>query len=140
MYRHILVAYNGTAAATRALITALQLARASGGDVRVLCVAEPPPSLPPVSGWELELDRLWWDQCLGGWLLRASTLGREHGVPVRLAVAAGRPAAVIVRYAGRKESDLVVIGRGAGGRWRGWLGGTVGTISRRAPCPVLVVG
>ena len=106
--------------------------------MRVLCVAETPPILP-VSGWELEFERLAQDQCLGGWLMRASALGRERGVPVRLAVSAGRPAAAVVAYAARKGSELVVIGRHAGWRWLGWFCGTAATISRRAPCPVLVV-
>lgn len=139
MYRHILVAFNGTAVATRALLAALDLARDSGGEVRVLCVAEWSPVPPPVSGWELELERLARDQCLGGWLMRASALGRERGVPVRLAVSAGRPVAAVVAHAARRGSDLVVVGRGERGRWFGRLGGTAAGIGRRAPCPVLVV-
>ena len=75
MYRHILVGFNGTAGATRALHAALELARPGDGEVRVLCVAESPPSPPPVSGWELELERLGWDLCLGDWLARASAAG-----------------------------------------------------------------
>jgi len=121
------------------LRAALDLARDSGGEVRVLCVAEPLPPLPPVSGWELELERLARDRCLGDWLMRASALGRERGVPVRLAVSAGRPAAALADYAARKGSDLVVIGRGARRRWFGRAGGTVAGLCRRAPCPVLVV-
>jgi nucleotide-binding universal stress UspA family protein len=98
-----------------------------------------PPPIPPVSGWELELARLDQDQCLGGWLMHASALGRDYAVPVRLAVSAGRPATAIVHYAARRGSELVVIGRHAHRYWLGWLYGTAATISRQAPCPVLVV-
>lgn len=139
MYRHILVGFNGTAGATRALHVALELARPGDGEVRVLCVAEPPPALPPVSGWELELERLGRDLCLGDWLARASAAGAAHGVPVRLAVATGRGGPAIVRYAARQHSDLVVVGRRAGGRWWHRCGGTAGHVGRRAPCPVLIV-
>jgi len=126
MYRHILVGFNGTAGATRALHAALDLARPGDGEVRVLCVAESRLALPPVSGWELELDRLG----------RASAAGSAHGVPVRLAVATGRCGPAIVRFAARQHSDLVVVGRRAGGHR---CGGTAGHVGRRAPCPVLIV-
>lgn len=139
MYRHILVAFNGSAGATRALLAALDLARDWDSDLRVLCVAEPPPPLPPVSGWELTCERLAQDQCLGAWLMRACELGRERGVAVRLVLGTGRPVPAIVGYAARKQIDLLVVGRRAGGCWGNWFGGTAGAISRRAPCPVLVV-
>jgi nucleotide-binding universal stress UspA family protein len=108
--------------------------------VRVLCVAEPLVPLPPDSGWEAIIEQVWQDRLLGWWLGQATAWGHALGVPVRLAVAAGRPGQAIARYAARKRSDLLVIGRHEGGRWRGWRGGTVGWLSRHAPCPVLIVG
>jgi nucleotide-binding universal stress UspA family protein len=138
MYRHILVAFNGSAGATRALTTALDLARNWGSELRVLCVAAPPLILPPVSGWELLAAQLSQEHDLGRWLGAARELSQGHGVAVRFAVGQGRPAPTIARYAARRGSDLLIIGQRQGG-WVRKLGGMAGRIARLAPCPVLIV-
>lgn len=138
MYRHILVAFNGTAGAMRALATALDLALAWGSDLRVLCVAESPPPLPPVSGWELFAERLSQEHDLGRWLGEARELSHARGVAVQFAVGQGHPATTIARYAARRGSDLLVIGRRQGG-WVHRMRGMAGRIARLAPCPVLIV-
>ena len=62
------------------------------------------------------------------------------GAPVRTAVAAGKPAASIVRYAGEHRVDLVVMGtRGRGAVEQLLLGSVAAEVVRRAPCPVLTV-
>ena len=61
-------------------------------------------------------------------------------VPVEYVVAEGEPAAEIVRVAGEKNCDLIVMGSHGRSGVRRWLGGSVAEhVVRLASCPVLVV-
>lgn len=65
---------------------------------------------------------------------------REAGIAVALHVRVGSPAEEIVRLAGELGSDLIVMGsHGYRSVSDLLLGSTVENVTKRAPCPVLVV-
>ena len=72
-------------------------------------------------------------------LADAQRLGEERGVDVETELAFGRPARVIVEYAGLEEVEQVVIGsHGRTGAARVLLGSVAETVVRRSPVPVTV--
>ena len=73
------------------------------------------------------------------WLDVSLTSGADSGTEVAAEVVFGDPAPEIIRYAERWDSDLIVMGRGAGGLRRAVLGSVADAVLRHAPCPVLVL-
>ncbi|MDR5672940.1 Nucleotide-binding protein, UspA family [Halalkaliarchaeum sp. AArc-CO] len=72
-------------------------------------------------------------------LADAQRLGEERGFDVETELAFGRPARVIVEYAGLEEVEQVVIGsHGRTGAARVLLGSVAETVVRRSPVPVTV--
>jgi nucleotide-binding universal stress UspA family protein len=137
-FRRILVPHDFSDHATRALRTALDLARQSAGRVTVLHVVTPvypmaavpaawmpPPDLVPTARQELE--RL---------VKRAA--GRADAPPVACRVEVGDPAERIVALAAR--ADLVVMAtRGRSGLAHLLIGSVAEKVVRHAPAPVLTM-
>lgn len=72
--------------------------------------------------------------------LRAAAAELDAGSPVVTAVASGRPASEIVKYARRNVIELIVLGtHGRTGVSRALLGSVADAVTRRAGCPVLTV-
>jgi nucleotide-binding universal stress UspA family protein len=140
VYRNILVAIDGSPAATAALDEAIELARSDGARLVLISVAAPlrwrlaaPPYVPYPT--EHDLERAAWDV-----IKRAEALVPED-VPVSSVVRTGPAAAAIVARAEEGGHDLVVIGS----RGLGFLGSLLlGSVSRvvvaRSSVPVRVVG
>ncbi len=127
---------------SRAAVTrALDLARASGAEVTLLHVYE----LPAPSGAEAvvtgagALDRLQRDQehAMRAW---EGELRAPGGPVLHTDLALGASAETIVDRARRGGFDLIVLGtHGRTGFKRLVLGSVTEDVTRRAPCPVLVV-
>src|SRR5664279_6355691 len=67
---------------------------------------------------------------------------RELGsqVAARIEIREGRPSVEIVRLASQRRVDLIVVGRHRHHGLRHWLHGhTAGQLSKKAPCPVLLL-
>ena len=75
--------------------------------------------------------RSWLDASLEG--------GADAGGAATGEVVSGEPAQEIVSYAQRWNSDLIVMGRGAGGLRRAVLGSVADAVLQHAACPVLVL-
>ena len=145
----IVVGYDGTRPAERALGRATQLARAFGATVIVADVAAPEPPLatpgafgfPPyyyasVEGQGIRADEALWQRHRA----RIETFFAETGVAHEFAGVVGQPAQEIVEVAERRGADLIVVGTRQPGLLERLLEGSVSQgVARRAGCDVLIV-
>jgi nucleotide-binding universal stress UspA family protein len=139
MFRRVLVAYDGSQGATRALHAAVRLAVEQDAELIVLAVAGHLPHYgATVSEFEVayEIEA----QTCRRLLKEAVAYAHEHGATVRTEIRPGQAAQQLVRAAIEHDADLIVLGHsgrpGVGGLM---LGFTAERVSRSAPCPVLLV-
>lgn len=145
MYKRILVPVDGSETANKALVAALQIARDSGGRVRIIHVIE---EMAYLTGYEQ----------YGGYSGELISAMRENGNKVlndamAIAQAAGveadnllfdnfgeRLGEVVANTAKQWDADLIVVGtHGRHGIGRMLLGSGAEQILRLAPVPVLVI-
>lgn len=127
MYRRILVAYDGSDHAKKAVAHAVALAKAFGSSVCVITVAVDPS--------QASLDKA---QKIAS---EAAEALKSQGVALEeVAVRSGTPAAEILNYAEEKGVDLIVMGsRGLSALQRLVLGSVSQAVASRARVPVLIV-
>jgi nucleotide-binding universal stress UspA family protein len=132
----IVVGFDGSSAAERALDRAAELAGAEGRVVIVTATV----SLPPTAmSDEPVLDSPSPDQ-RDALLDRAATSLRARGLEPELFAADAAPADALMQAARDANADLIVVGStGAGYVTRAIVGSTAENVVRRAPCDVLVV-
>ena len=144
----ILVGYDGTRSAERALARATELAGAFGGKVVVVSVVAPQPidtsgafGLTPYSYYDVNqtdprTDEAVWQQH------RAEVeayLGKA-GIATEFVGVVGEPVGEIVDAAERVAADLIVVGTREPGFVDRLLGGSVSQgVARHAACDVLIV-
>lgn len=145
----IVVGYDGTRSAERALTRACELARVFDARVVVVSVAALEPLATPGPGAFGLMPYLYshGDEPVAA----DETLWRQHrervqafladgGIPVEFAGAVGQPAEEIVELAAREQADLIVVGTREPGFLERLLGGSVSQdVARRAHCDVLIV-
>jgi nucleotide-binding universal stress UspA family protein len=141
MYKRILVPVDGSETSTKALVAALQMARESGGRVRLVHTLD---ELAYLSGFEVSGDLIRLAREYAGKVLQdALEVARSAGVPAdsKLVEAAGaRLGEVVAAEANAWEADLVVVGtHGRRGVGRVLLGSGAEQVLRLAPVPVLAV-
>jgi len=141
MYKRILVPVDGSDTSKRALQAALQLARESGGQVRLLHVLD---DLAYLSGYEYVGDVLKIaHEYAGKVVAEAQAVAASTGVPAeaRLLEAPGKRLGDVVADEARAwGADLVVVGtHGRRGLGRALLGSGAEQVIRMAPVPVLSV-
>jgi nucleotide-binding universal stress UspA family protein len=133
----IVVGYDETDAARRALERAAELARAFGSRIVVTSVAQVLAAtsrgigavdpVEPLEHHERELQH-------------AQAFLAERGLDAALQPAVGDPASTIVEVAERERADLIVVGTREPGLLERLLGTSVSAgVSRRAHCDVLIV-
>ena len=132
----ILVAFDGSDAANKAFMLALEFAERFGAEVRVLSVARPPDF-----GGEVETEaviensRQNYHRLLRS--LQAASSGK--GLVMHFEVAVGHPAEQIIRHAEEWKAELVVVGHRGHTFFDRWLIGSVAKhVINHAPCAVLV--
>jgi nucleotide-binding universal stress UspA family protein len=131
--KHIVVGFDGSANARRALEAALDVA---GADTRLTVVAAAQASVPPgqalpVGDEGLEERR----RELEDARRHLAELGREAEV----VAVPGAPADVLVEEADRRGADLIVVGRrGLNGAERLVMGSVSSKVARLARCSVLI--
>ncbi len=135
--KHILVAYDGSAAAAKAFSLALELAGKYGAELRVLAVARPPEFGSEVETEAvIENSKRHCHQILKPLQAAASA---EKNIVIHFEVAVGHPAEQIVRHAEDWKADLVVVGHRGRTFFERWLIGSVAKhVINHAPCAVLV--
>ena len=146
----IVVGYDGTLAAERALTRAGELAKAFDANVVVVSVAAPEPAAlsggafglmpyyyypePDVTG--PRSDEALWKQHRQ----RVEAFFTEIGVPAEFEGVTGEPVEEIVDVAEARGADLIVVGTREPGFFERLLGGSVSQgVARRARCDVLIV-
>ena len=136
-FRSILVGYDGSAQADKAVEIAFSLAQDTDSTVLILSVARPPE--PPTSV-ELEamLDdaREHFEEKFKAFRERAAGLDLD----VKTDVIVGHPVEQIVHRAETDKVDLIILGRRGMSRFgRMIVGSTSEKVLRYAHCPVMVV-
>jgi nucleotide-binding universal stress UspA family protein len=128
----VMVAYDGSSAARRALVHAADLVGRSGtvAVVNVIRAQSVSARLETVSDAQRRRQRELLDE--------ARSLLASHGVHSNLVAACGNPYTEILEAAERHGSQILVVGRGR--RWRHVLGGSLAIrLASRAHRDVLVV-
>lgn len=144
----ILIGYDGSHSAERALARAAELAKVFGSKVVVVSVAAPAPIaapgafglLPYYSYGTEELssrtDEALWQQHRA----KVQAFFADAGLAVEFAGVTGQPAEEIVELAEQRQADLIVVGTRDPGFLERLLGGSVSQgVARRAHCDVLIV-
>lgn len=131
----ILVAYDGSESARRALSEAARLARGEDS-VTVVGVAEVLPQVGRAGAMLVPEEH----EQRRRQLAEATAILTERGIGADVVERQGEAAAMILDEAEKEEADLIVIGtRGLNSAQR-WLLGSVSTkVLHHAPCNVLVV-
>lgn len=141
MYKRILVPVDGSETSSKALVAALQMARESGGLVRLVHALD---ELAYLTGYEFSADLLGAARSFALKLLDdALAMAKAAGVPADtrlMEVAGGRLGEMVAAEARAWEADLVVVGtHGRHGIGRVLLGSGAEQVLRVAPVPVLAV-
>jgi nucleotide-binding universal stress UspA family protein len=131
--KKILIAYDGSEPAQRALEQAAELATAMGGRVTVVSVVPARSGRVASDPWD---DR----EVHTSALVEAKTLLAARGIEWDLREPAGDPAKTIVRIAQEDEFDTIVLGsRGQGRAARVLLGSTSEYVATHAKATVVIV-
>jgi nucleotide-binding universal stress UspA family protein len=132
----ILLAYDGSEGAKRALEQAAELDKSDGRSVTVVSVAET-VNLGRAGSHIVPEDE---DSERKRELAEAVELLSDRGVKVRAVERKGEAAAMIIDEAKKEDTELIVIGtRGLNAAERVVLGSVSTDVVHRAPCNVLVV-
>lgn len=139
MFRRILVAFDGSPGAWRALRQAIPLAREHNAALYALAVEEPVPhyraAADEARAEETEVAA-YFDRILAG----ARQVAAGQGVELHTEAVHGHAAQAIVEYASQIGADLIVIGQhGHSGVLERLLGSTSDRVVDTARCSVLVV-
>src|ERR1700751_1228030 len=115
MFKKILVAYDGSPEAGRALIVGIQLAKSLKADLRTVYVYEKLPALAAgymdfgVNGASIVLPRQAY-QYYRTLLVNAQQAARQQGIALKTELAEGDEVKAIAERVQRTESDLLVLG------------------------------
>ncbi len=135
-FRKILVGYDGSATAEKALEVALQMGTMMDAQVEVLSVVQPsePPAQDELQA-VIEGARARYETALQ----RIAKNARDNGIRITTGVVIGDPAARIIHNAEHGGADLIVVGRRGLTAFEKLVMGSVSErVLRHAPCPVLV--
>ncbi|WFO74657.1 universal stress protein [Desulfurococcaceae archaeon MEX13E-LK6-19] len=138
-FSRILVAFDGSVYAKKALNIACALSLALGCRVRVVHVVDTTHVGIMVSGIGIVLEKSLLEKGRS-LIIEAKELAKKHGVDVEVSLRRGHPADEIIREAKEWKADLIIMGsRGLGGFEKLLLGSVSDSVARLAPCPVLIV-
>jgi nucleotide-binding universal stress UspA family protein len=136
MFKKILVAYDGSEGAKKALEAGIKLAQLHQAELLVLAVQEEMPRTHIDTAFAETAFRQHLEQILA----EAQTRSQEAGVQAKTDMRLGHPAKTIVAVAEEGKFDLILVGHsGLSGVWGRFLGSTAEKLSRHAPCSVLMV-
>jgi nucleotide-binding universal stress UspA family protein len=138
-FHKILVGFDSSAGARRALSRSLQLAHSLGAELQVLSVLEHLPHYAATVG-EVDEAREAAEHEVALWQAEARRAAELQGVAVTTVIRAGHPARTLADYAREGGFDLLVVGNsGRSGIWGMLLGTTSDKVTSHAPCSVLIV-
>jgi nucleotide-binding universal stress UspA family protein len=138
VFEKIVVAYDDSPGARRALEIGVDLARRPGVELTAAAVEAHLPHYGATVG-EVDEERAVEEQACQRWLRAAEAYADEHGVKLHTMILAGHPAEKLVQAAQQSGADLLILGHsGHSAVWGRFLGGTVEKVSRHATCSVLI--
>jgi len=137
MTKHLLVAYDGSPSARKALDFGIDLGGELGADLFVLAVIRPPELADDVETEAvIESAKDYFDNQFA----QISEQVKAAGVQTRFEVAFGHPAEQIVLLAEKYQIDHIVMGHRGNTPFRRWLLGSVSKqVIDHASCTVTVV-
>ncbi len=139
MYKNILVAYDGSEGAKKALDRAIHLAKELSSQVLALWVRGSLPHYPETID-EVEEEREAATTFVNKITKELVQFSKRYDIEIHGDTKSGHPAKTIVDYAKEQNVDLIVLGhRGHSGLWGGFLGHTTDKVSENAHCSVLIV-
>ena len=131
----ILVAYDGSESAQRALVQAAELA-SNGSSISVISVAEPLPQFGRAGTMMVPEE----DEERRHDLTDAKATLAAKGIEAAVVERKGDPATMIVDEAEHEGADVIVMGTRGLNTAKRWLMGSVSSrVVQHAPCNVLVV-
>ena len=136
-FRKVMVGYDGSKQADKAVEVAFSLAQSTDAKVLVFAVARPPEPATMV-----ELDAMLEDarEHYEESFKKISKSAENLGVELETAIAVGHPVQQIVHRAETDQVDLIVLGRRGMSRFEKMIvGSTSEKVLRYAHCPVMVV-
>ena len=139
LYRKILVAYDGSPGARRALKAAIELADQSDAEVHCISVEEKLPYYAATLG-EVEEAKAERDAYFEKLVQEARQMAWDHEVELHSKVVPGHEVETIITEARDGKYDLLVVGFvGHSNVFGRVMGSTTQNLSRLSPCSVLIV-
>jgi nucleotide-binding universal stress UspA family protein len=139
MFTRIVLAYNDTPAAQRALNAAVQMARENDAELIAVAV-ERSLLFAGESITEVRKMHAARERACTGWLSAALAYADEHGVPLRTEIRIGLVARQLAAAAATHRADLLILGRSGQDFIRQrLLGTTADKVSRYTRCPIMIV-
>jgi len=140
MYKHILIAFDGSEYSRRALIVAIDLAKALGAELSLVSVEEHIPVVAADVG-EVKEEKTLEDGLFKKLQREAKKAAQNNGITFKKAdILVGHVSKSILDYAKSINSDLIVMGNsGRSGAWSSFLGTTADKVSHHADHSVLIV-
>lgn len=138
MFEKIVIGYDDSPGARRALQIGAGLAQRPGVELIAIAVAAHLPHYGATVG-EVQEEQAVEEQACQRWLRAAEAYADEQGVKLRTTILAGHPAEKLVQAAQQHGADLLILGHsGHSAIWGRFLGSTVEKVSRHATCSVLI--
>lgn len=139
MYKNILVAYDGSDSAKLAMKGALELGKRLGSSITALWVRDSLPHFVETID-EIQEEKEIADSYEQKLAEDVSGFVTKENINIDFVSLPGNPAKVVVDYAEKFHSDLIVVGHTSHRNlWGNLLGNTADKISDHAPCNVLIV-
>ena len=138
MFKHIVIANDGSDGGLRAFALACDIAKAHHSALHMISVEEIPnipASIDEVIETKTEQNHVFHDA-----LAKAQAVAKKKGIKLDAEVVAGHAVAAVIAYVKAKKAELLVVGfMGHSALYERIIGGTADRLVRLAPCPVLVV-
>jgi nucleotide-binding universal stress UspA family protein len=138
VFARILVGFDGSESARKALQTALQVAQVHKSEITAMTVVRP----PEFAELEAEVAAAAEDakRQMAQTFKWARDEARRACVSLKIRVQTGHPAEALVRIAEEEQFDLIILGRRGLTQVQRWMLGSVSErVVRYAHCPVMVV-
>jgi nucleotide-binding universal stress UspA family protein len=139
MFKKILLGFDGSEGAKRALESGIKLAQTHQAELWALAVIEGLPRFSATMD-EVKEEKEFAERHFAEVLDSARAEAREAGLELKTLVRPGHPAQTILEVAKEGKFDLILVGHsGLSGVWAKFLGTTAEKVSRHASCSVLIV-
>lgn len=141
MIEQILVPYDQSEPANRALKVATDLAKRYKSQISIVACIVPQVPMDPTLGESFAETLVALQRSAATALAKLESDLKDLQIPARSEVLSGTSVAdAVLSYAGTHKIDLIVMGsRGLGGFKKMLLGSVASTVSEHSTCPVLIV-